>query len=93
MLTCFNPAFEHSIAELKKLTDNKVTILGNIPPRDVLASGTPEDVSQAVRNSVEGLDDLSRLVLSCGGGMAPNTSNENINAFVGAATGLVEKVG
>lgn len=78
----FNPSFEHSLKELKELTDNKVTILGNIPPRDVLAAGTPQEVSDAVRNSVAGLEDLSRVVLSCGGGMPPDASSENIMAFI-----------
>jgi uroporphyrinogen decarboxylase len=81
----FNPSFEHSLQELKELTNNKVAILGNIPPRDVLAEGTPQQVADAVTESVAGLDDLSGLVLSCGGGMPQNVSNENIKAFIDAA--------
>jgi uroporphyrinogen decarboxylase len=82
----FNPSFEHSIKELKELTNNKVAILGNIPPRDVLANGTPEDVKTAVKDSVAGLGDLSRVILSCGGGMPQNVSNENIEVFIKAAS-------
>ena len=85
----FNPSFEHSLSELKKLTTNKVAILGNIPPRDVLAEGTPEAVGDAVKASVAGLEDLSRVVLSCGGGMPPNVCNENIKAFIDAADMVV----
>ena len=71
--------------ELKDLTNNKVAILGNIPPRDVLAEGSPQDVCDAVKKSVAGLKDLSRVILSCGGGMPQNVSSENIKAFIDAA--------
>ena len=84
----FNPSFEHSIGELKELTDNKVAILGNIPPRDVLAAGSTQDVANAVNDSVSGLKDLSRVMLSCGGGMPQDVSTENIQAFVNAAISL-----
>ena len=33
---------------MKAWTANKVTLMGNIPPRDVLASGTPADVTRSV---------------------------------------------
>ena len=81
----FNPSFEHSLQELKELTNNKVAILGNIPPRDVMAEGSPQAVCDAVKESVAGLKDLSRVILSCGGGMPQNVSSENIKAFIDAA--------
>jgi uroporphyrinogen-III decarboxylase len=84
----FNPSFEHSIKQLKELTNNKVAIVGNIPPRDVLANGTPEDVKAAVKDSVDGLSDLSRIIMSCGGGMPQNVTNENIKAFIDAVGDL-----
>jgi uroporphyrinogen decarboxylase len=81
----FNPSFEHSLQELKELTNNKVAILGNIPPRDVMAGGTPQQVADAVTKSVAGIDDLSKIILSCGGGMPQNVSSENIKAFIDSA--------
>jgi len=84
----FNPSFEHTIKELKHLTDNRVAILGNIPPRDVLADGTPDDVKKAVKDSLAGLEDMSKIILSCGGGMPQNVKNENIKAFIEAADEL-----
>ena len=77
----FNMGFDISLQDLKQLTKNKVTMLGNIPPRDVLANGSPEDVSKAVTNLIHSLDDYSRIVLSCGGGMPPEVSSENMHAF------------
>lgn len=81
----FNPSFEHSLHQLKELTGNKVAILGNIPPRDVMAEGSPQDVAVAVKNSVADLTDLSRVILSCGGGLPQNVPTENIKAFIDAA--------
>ncbi len=80
-----NYSFEHSLQELREKTHNQVAILGNIPPRDVLASGTPHDVQEAVEQSVADLNDRSRLILSCGGGMPPDVPTENIQAFIIAA--------
>jgi len=81
----FNFAFEHSIVEMREWTGGEVTLLGNVPPRDVLAGGTPEDVRRAVAELVDGLPDRRRVILSCGGGMPPGVSTENLEAFLEAA--------
>ncbi len=81
----FNPSYKHSIEEILELTGRKVTILGNIPPRDVLAAGTPEGVQESVMQSVSGLEDLSRIILSCGGGVPQNVSTANLKAFITTA--------
>ena len=80
----FNMGFDVTLNELKKLTNNKVTMLGNIPPRDVLASGTPDDVIKATVNLITSLDDKTKIIMSCGGGMPPGVSTENIAAFINA---------
>jgi len=84
----FNFSFEHSISEMKQLTENKVTLLGNIPPRDVLAGGSAEDVRDAVRSAVDGVEDLSHIIMSCGGGMPQDVTTDNINAFLEEARRL-----
>jgi uroporphyrinogen-III decarboxylase len=80
----FNMGFDISLNELKKLTGNNVTLLGNIPPRDVLASGTPADVVKVTTELIDSLEDRSRIIMSCGGGMPPGVKSENIAAFVRA---------
>ena len=80
----FNMGFDVSLNELKELTQNKVTMLGNLPPRDVLAAGTPEEVGVATTELVNSLKDRSRIIMSCGGGMPPAVTTENISAFVNA---------
>ncbi|NQT24726.1 uroporphyrinogen decarboxylase [candidate division KSB1 bacterium] len=78
----FNMGFDPSLNDLKKATQNKVVMLGNIPPRDVLAAGSPDDVKKATQDLLNGLEDKSRVLFSCGGGMPPNVSTENLKAFV-----------
>jgi uroporphyrinogen decarboxylase len=80
----FNYSFNHSIAEMKRLTENKVTLLGNLPPRDVLAEGTEYDVRKGVKKMMDSVKDHSRIIWSCGGGMPPDVSTKNINAFISA---------
>jgi uroporphyrinogen-III decarboxylase len=84
----FNFSFEHSIAEMKKLTSGKVTLLGNIPPRDLLEQGTPKDVEDALIKSVENLKETTRIILSCGGGVPQGVTTENINSFIATAKKL-----
>jgi uroporphyrinogen-III decarboxylase len=84
-INLYNPGTHMTAKELIEVTGNKTTILGNIPPRDVLAAGTPEDVKKAVKELLSDTPDHTRLMLSCGGGMPPAVSNENIKAFIAAA--------
>ena len=81
----FNFGFEHGLAKMRELTGAEVTLLGNIPPRDVLAAGTPADVEASVAEALASVDDHSRIILSCGGGMPPGVSTENIEAFQAAS--------
>jgi uroporphyrinogen-III decarboxylase len=84
----FNFSFKHSIKEMKQLIGGNVTLLGNIPPRDILKEGLPQDVRNALRKSVEGLEDKTRIILSCGGGMPDGVSTKNIKAFITEALTL-----
>jgi uroporphyrinogen decarboxylase len=80
----FNMGFDITLNDLKELTNNKITMLGNIPPRDVLANGNEKDVEETTKLLIQSLDDNSRVIVSCGGGMPPGVSSENINAFLKA---------
>lgn len=81
-INLFNMGFEVDLNEMKEITGNSVTMLGNIPPRDVLAAASPAEVEQTTRQLVESLHDTSRVIFSCGGGMPPGVSSENIQAFL-----------
>ena len=83
-INLLNFGVQHTLAEMKLWTNNKIALLGNIPPRDVLAAGTPEDVQRSVMDMLKGLQDHSRLIVSCGGGMPPRVPTENIEALIAA---------
>ena len=81
-INLFNFSFEHSLKEMKEWTGGKVALVGNIPPRDVLAQGTQEQIAQSIHEQMQQLDDKSRILFSCGGGIPQGVSAENINAFI-----------
>jgi len=78
----FNFSHEHSMTEMRGRTGPSVALLGNIPPRDVLAQGTPEDVRRSAAILLEQAANDTRVIYSCGGGMPPGVPSENIDAFV-----------
>jgi uroporphyrinogen decarboxylase len=86
-INLYNPGIFNTLAELRRMSNNCLTILGNIPPRDVLAKGSPADVHAAVQKLLGETPDKSKLILSCAGGMPPGVSAENIRAFIEAARG------
>jgi len=83
-INLFNPGIQNSLNELRELAGSRLTLLGNIPPRDVLGKGAPADVQDAVKMLLIETKVHTNLILSCGGGMPPGVSTENIRAFVGA---------
>ena len=78
----FNMGFKVNLNQLKKETNNQITLVGNIPPRDVLAQGELIDVQKATLELLESLDDPSCVLFSCGGGMPPGVSTDNIRMFI-----------
>jgi uroporphyrinogen-III decarboxylase len=83
-INLLNFGIQHTLAEMKAWTGNAVTLLGNIPPRDVLANGTPDEVRNAVAAILQALPDRARVIVSCGGGMPPGVSTTNLQAFMDA---------
>jgi uroporphyrinogen-III decarboxylase len=80
----YNMGFDIPLNELKQLTGNKVALIGNIPPRDVLANGNETEVSRAAEKLRDSLQDKSQIIFSCGGGMPPGVSTRNVTAFINA---------
>jgi uroporphyrinogen decarboxylase len=78
----YNPGIQMGVNEIKEATGNRLAVLGSIPPRDVLAAGTPEQVRQATSDLLNNLKDKSRFILSCAGGMPPGVLTENIRALL-----------
>ncbi len=81
----FNFGTDLAFNEARELCGDEIALMGNVPPRDVLAQGTPAEISAAVRDQITSAPTLRRTVLSCGGGMPPGVSTQNLNAFLEAA--------
>ncbi len=81
-INLFNFGIQHKLADMKDWTKNRIALLGNIPPREILAEGSPADVRRSVVEMLNSLEDTSRLIVSCGGGMPPNAPTENIQMLI-----------
>jgi len=77
----YNFSFEHSMKEIRELAGPKVALIGNLPPRDVLAAGKPDQVRDETRKMVRDFGDKNRVIWSCGGGMPQDVTTDNIKAF------------
>lgn len=80
----YNFSSDHGLDEMRELAGNEITLLGNLPPRDILADGTPEQVLQAVEKSFGHIKRRSHLIVSCGGGVPPGVSSRNLQACLDA---------
>jgi uroporphyrinogen-III decarboxylase len=78
----FNFSFNHSMGEIRELAGPNVILVGNIPARDVLGSGTPAQVEGAVKKAFGEIANHEKIIWSAGGGMPPDVHDENIHAFV-----------
>jgi uroporphyrinogen-III decarboxylase len=80
----FNFAFDHPISQIRELAGPEVALIGNLPPRDVLAAGTPDEVYLATQKMMSEAPDHNRIIWSCGGGIPQNVPTENLLAFISA---------
>jgi len=83
-INMFNFSFEHTMGEIRELSGPETILVGNIPPRDVLAAGTPQQVKEAVIKCMGEIKAHSNIIWSCGGGIPPDVKSENIGAFIDA---------
>jgi uroporphyrinogen decarboxylase len=86
----FNFSFEHDYNEMRRLAGENVTLMGNIPPRDVLALGSADDVRCSVRSLLDSVDDRRRMIVSAGGFTHALFSAEKIAAFCGEVAATPE---
>ncbi len=87
-INLYNMGYETSLNELRDLTGGKVTLMGNVPPRDVLARGSRSDIETNLTELIGALGRRNGVLLSCGGGMPPHVPTENIRYFVEAVNRL-----
>lgn len=80
----FNFTHLQPLAKVRALVGPDVCLLGNVPPLEVLAQGTPEQVRQSAGDCLRQHPARKGLILSVGGGTSPGTPGANIRALVEA---------
>jgi uroporphyrinogen-III decarboxylase len=78
----FNFSYNHPINQIHELAGEQVALLGNLPPRDILAAGSPEEIYIATQKMMNTANCAARIIWSCGGGMPQNVPSANIKAFI-----------
>jgi uroporphyrinogen-III decarboxylase len=81
----FNFTHLKTIEETRRRVGDKVCLIGNVPPRDVLAQGSCEAVTEAAGRCLAENNGHPAFLLSAGGGLSPGTTAENIDALVRVA--------
>jgi len=76
--------YKCDLPTIKQAVLGKSTILGVLDPSEVLALGTPELVTQKVREELKILAPGGGLILGPGCSLSPNTPPENIHAMIEA---------
>jgi uroporphyrinogen decarboxylase len=77
--------YKCDLPAIKAATQGRATIVGVIDPSEVIARGTPEQITQAVRDELEILAPGGGLILGAGCALPPDTPAENIHALIEAA--------
>jgi uroporphyrinogen decarboxylase len=81
----FNFTHLQSLGRARALAGPEVCLMGNVPPLEALAQGTPEEVAAAARECVKAHGGRRGLLLSAGGGVSPGTPAANVRALAAAA--------
>jgi uroporphyrinogen decarboxylase len=80
----FNFSHLMDIADVKRRIGNKVCLMGNIPPLEILAKGKPEEVFEASKQCILKAKAGGGYILSAGGGVPCAVPLENIDAMINA---------
>ncbi|MCX7725338.1 MAG: hypothetical protein N2053_00665 [Chitinispirillaceae bacterium] len=80
----FNMGFDVTLKELHHLTKGMVAFVGNLPPRDVLATNDSLLIKQKTVELMKSLSGEEKVIFSCGGGMPPGVTSESIKVFLEA---------
>jgi len=76
-----NFTYTQDISKIKSLCGDKVCLMGNVPPVEVLGSGTPDLVKEEALKCLRVFKDNRGIILSAGGGVVPGTPKDNILAL------------
>jgi len=68
------------VREVRRRIGDRMCLMGNVPPLDVVVRGTPDDVKAATLDVLEASVG-ARLILSVGGGVSPGTPRRSLDAM------------
>lgn len=74
-----------NLVEAKQRVGDKVILMGNLNPTELLLTGSPEAVEMAAKECIESVGKDGRYILSSGCEIPPQAPLENIKALVSAA--------
>jgi uroporphyrinogen decarboxylase len=77
----YNFSFQHPVDEIRKMTGPEVKLVGNLPPRDVLATGDSEKVVIETERLYDSVTRKEDVLWSCGGGLPQGVPVENLVEF------------
>ena len=77
----FNFSHQTDLVRARALVGPDVVLMGNLPPLDVLARGTPDQVRAATRRQLDRMAEAGPMLVSPGGGVSPGTPIENLQAL------------
>ena len=56
-----------------------------------MVEGTPQVVAESLKQTLDMVQDKSKIILSCGGGMPPGVPTKNVIAFLETVKRLTKK--
>jgi len=82
---CISIDNEASLSEAKEKVGNRVRIMGNVRPSEVMLDGTPEDVKNAVEHCInQAADSPKGFIVASGCSLPTETPFANIHAMMNA---------
>ncbi len=78
----FNLSHKIPLKRARELLGPEIILMGNLPPLDLLARGTAEEVRRATEELLAQLSETGPVLVSPGGGVSPGTPLENLKAMV-----------
>ncbi len=83
-IDAFNLSHKADLADAGRRLGPGVVLMGNLPPLDLLARGTPAECRAAAEALLARVAEVGPIVISAGGGVSPGTPVENLQAVVAA---------
>ena len=76
--------YKCDLSSIKEATRGRATIVGTIDPSEIVARGTPDDVTEAAREELAILAPGGGLILGAGCAIPPGTPDENLRTLIEA---------